>query len=363
MKIKYIGNFNDGTEWAKAATYNALALDSAGYDVYCEIISYNSNTPSQNFLESKLQDLSDKKSEEFNVIIYHMLPSDYKYVSGVKNIGCLELETLTLSNVLWIKKINMMDEIWVPNQASKNCLVNSGIREDKIKILHYSFNFEKVISSQDRNTVLGLNGTFNFAFVGEFLHRKNLEALLIAFHKEFDKSEPVGLLIKTNGSLENATNFCASVKGKMKNRGVYKKEVIVCDYLPEEDLFSLLKQCHSFVMPSRGESWCYPALEAMALGLPVIYTDGIGIDEYVINDLAVASHESPCFGANDSLQDLYTSDDNWLEIDILDLQKKMREVFSLYREDPDLYKKISNQCSQEASKFNFTNNESARSIL
>jgi len=363
MKIKYIGNFNDGTGWAKAATYNALALDAAGYDIYCEIVSYNSKVPSDKTLESRIQELLDKKTEEVDVVVYHMLPSDYRYSTGVKNIACLELETLNLSNALWVKKINMMDEIWVPNQGSKNCLINSGIPEDKIKILHHSFNFDTVISAEEQNAVLGLNGTFNFAFVGEFLNRENLEALLVAFHNEFDRTEPVGLLIKTNGNPENVNGFCETVKGKMKKSNRYKKEVIICNQLAEKDLFSLLKQCHAFVMPSKGESWCYPALESMALGLPVIYTDGIGIQEYDVTGLAVKSHQTPCFGSNDTLQDLYTSDDNWLEIDILDLQKKMRDIFSLYRERRDEYDQKSKQCVEAASKFNFTNNESARSIL
>jgi glycosyltransferase involved in cell wall biosynthesis len=363
MKIKYIGNFNDGTGWAKAATYTALALDAAGYDIYCEIVSYNSKVPSDKPLEPRIQELLDKKTEEVDTIVYHMLPSDYRYNTGVKNIGCLELETLNLSNALWIKKINMMDEIWVPNQASKNCLVNSGISEDKIKILHHSFNFDRVASAEEKNTIAGLNGTFNFAFVGEFLSRKNLEALLIAFHNEFDNTEPVSLLIKTNGNPENINQFCESIKGKMKKSNKYKKEVIVCNQLEEKDLFSLLKQCHALVVPSRGESWCYPALESMALGLPVVYTSGIGIDEYDVSGLSVASHATPCFGANDTLQDLYTSEDNWLEINILDLQKKMREIFTLYREERDLYNQKSSQCIEMASKFNFTNNELVRSAL
>ncbi len=69
MKIKYIGNFNDGTGWAKAATYKAIALDYAGYDVYCEELKYNNVSV---ILEGKIAELLDKKSDAYDVVIHHV---------------------------------------------------------------------------------------------------------------------------------------------------------------------------------------------------------------------------------------------------------------------------------------------------
>jgi glycosyltransferase involved in cell wall biosynthesis len=147
--------------------------------------------------------------------------------------------------------------------------------------------------------------------------------------------------------------------GKTNN---YKKEIIVCDYLNESVLLSTLKQCHAFVMPSYGEAWSYPAMEAMAIGLPVIYTSGIGIEEYNTGVFKVKSRISPCSGAIETTE-LYNSDENWLEIDILDLQKQMRDVFNMYVANPNEYKLLSNQCIEDISKFNFTNNELLKGIL
>jgi glycosyltransferase involved in cell wall biosynthesis len=362
MRIQYIGNFTDGTGWAKASTYNALALQSAGYDVYCKELKYNEN---KIILEEEIENLLLKESPTFDAVVHHVLPKDYRYIGGVKNIGFIALESIILSNIHWIKNLYMMDEIWVPNEASRNCLVNSGIEYEKIKILPHTFNYHRIVNSDNGANITALNNTFNFAFVGEFSKRKNLEALLRAFHNEFDYIEPVNLFIKTFSNMDILNAFRTDVRKRMKLGNRYKDEVMLCDYLPEDVLGAVLKQCHAFVMPSYGEAWCYPAMESMALGLPVIYTSGIGIEEYADNqsNFPVESQTAFCYGATDTLDDIYTSKDLWKEINVADLQMTMRKVFELYQTKHDEYKSISEKVKTSISKYDFRNPEIARGIL
>ena len=361
MKIKYIGNFNDGTGWAKASTYNALALSHAGYDIYCQEFKYNDMN---NILEPEIQDLMDKKSDSFDVVIQHILPKDYRYFGGIKNIGFTVLETNTLSNLPWIKNMRMMDEMLVPNKASQKALELLGI---KSKILPHTFNFDAVSGTTTAASVEQLKNSFNFVFVGEFVKRKNLEALLRAFHNEFNINEPVNLYIKTWGTtLQAVTNLCHEVKNKLKKSAKYKTEIIICDYLPENVVLSTMKQCHFFVMPSYGEAWCYPAIEAMALGLPVVHTRGIGIDDYTedtITGISVESRVEPCYGALDTIADLYTSRDTWNEISVADLQTKMRMAYNTYYHTKDQYDAISKNAIEAASKYNYKNCEFVKGIL
>ena len=361
MKIQYIGNFTDGTGWAKASTYNALALSSAGYDVYCKELKYNSN---QVVLEQEIVELLNKQSPTFDIVVQHVLPKDYRYFGGVKNVGFVALETVILTNMVWIKNLNMMDEIWVPNSESRNCLVNSGISYEKIKILPHTFNYQKIVNSNSEASITQLNNSFNFAFVGEFCKRKNLEAAIRAFHGEFDYVEPVNLFIKTSSNIEILNAFRTDVRKRLKLGARYKEEVIVCDYLQENVLNAVLKQCHAFIMPSYGEAWCYPAMEAMALGLPAIYTNGIGIDEYAEHDLnfPVESQVSYCYGATDTFEDIYTARDLWREINVADLQMTMRKVYELYRSHKDQYESISNKISKNIEKYDFRNPEIARGL-
>jgi glycosyltransferase involved in cell wall biosynthesis len=362
MKIKYIGNFNDGTGWAKCSTYNAIALDYHGYDVYCEEKKYNDrHLP----IEDKIEELLNKKSDNFDIVIQHILPSEYVYYGGMKNIGFIELETLNISSSIWIKNLKLMDELLVPNKASKECLIRSGIEPSKIKIMHHMFNFNKIVNYPKTADISELNGKFNFVFVGEFNKRKNLEAVLRAFHTEFEETEPVNLYIKTTHDLHTITNFCDEVKNRLKTRAKFIKEVIITNRLDEPVLFSTLRQCHAFISASHGEAWCYPAIESMAVGIPPIYTEGTGIEEYAAENASfpVKSTVSPCYGATDGLQDLYTSDENWLEIDIIDLKRNMRSIYDIYITNQQEYSAISASCIDAASKFDFTNGELIRGII
>ena len=363
MKIKYIGNFNDGTGWSKASTYNALALNAAGHDVYCQGVKYGTQ---EIVINDKILELMNKKTDSYDMIINHVIPKDYQYINGIKNIGFVALETLTLSNVLWLKNLDLMDEIYVPNQASKDCLVSSRIHPDKIKIFNHSFDYQKVVNNESKIFVEELKNTFNFVFIGEFSKRKNLEVLLRAFHSEFHFSDPVNLYLKTNMDISVINKFKESVYDRLKLRNRYKKEVIISEFLTEENLWSTVRQCHAFVMPSYGEAWCYPAMEAMAMGIPTIYTDGIGIGDYAPKEasFAVKSAIQPCYGATDAhFSDIYTSNDKWLEIDVLDLQKNMREVFELHRSDIKQYQNISNINKQQMSKYDFNNTDIVRNII
>lgn len=363
MKIKYIGNFNDGAGWAKAATYNALALNAAGHDVYCQEVKHGTQ---EIVINNKILDLINKKTDSYDMIINHILPKDYEYIGGVKNIGYVELETLTLSNTLWLKNLDLMDEIYVSNQISKNCLINSYINPDKIKIFNHAFDYEKVVNNDSKIFIEELKNTFNFVFVGEFSKRKNLEVLLRAFHSEFHFSESVNLYLKTNIDISIINKFKESIYDRLKLRNKYKQEIIISEFLTEENLWSTVKQCHAFVMPSYGESWCYPAMEAMAMGIPTIYTDGIGISDYAPKEanFAVKSTIQPCYGATDAhFSDIYTSNDKWLEADTLDLQKNMRYVFELYKNNIEEYQNISNMNKQQMSRYDFNNTDIVRNVI
>ena len=93
--------------------------------------------------------------------------------------------------------------------------------------------------------------TFNFAFIGEFIERKNLQALIRAFHLEFDFQEPVNLLIKTSKvELPQIQDYIKHVKSGLKIRSRYREEIIIAGRLEEKDYVSVLGQCHSFVMPA-----------------------------------------------------------------------------------------------------------------
>jgi len=345
-KVLYIHHGRDGTGWGDAGINNILALDSAGVEVVPRAISYNEKDSG---VDQKILDLEKKSTNGCDVCVQHTLPSNYVYDANFKNIGYLATESSDFCDTGWHKNINTMDELWVPSNYVKEACIKSGVTIP-IKIAPHCLDVESYIKSPDNAKVQELLNTFNFVFVGEFIERKNLKALVRAFHTEFHPKEDVNLLIKTSGiDVKELQTYCDSIKKGLKTRNSYKKEISICGRLEKIDYISVLKQCHCFVMPSRGEGFCIPALEAMCLGIPSLYTQGMALDEFCVGE-PVSSKDEACFGGMGSLSNLYTANSSWKEIDVRDLQIKMRTAYI-----KNLDQEIKQKCQEEARKYSHEN--------
>jgi len=348
MKVLYIGNYKDGTGWANACINNILALDAAGVDVVPRAITFNNSAGG---CPQRILELEENLEVGCDICIQHTLPHLYSYDSKFKNIGFLATETSNFIESSWQHHANLMDQIWVPTQSCKDACIQSGVTKD-VKIAPHSLDISKYDSAkyiEKGSKIENLLNTFNFAFIGEFVERKNIQALAKAFHAEFEPDEPVNLYIKTSQQgLEYIQNYFNQIKSGLKLRKHYKEEVVISGQLSKEDYISVLAQCHSFVMPSRGEGFCIPALEAMAIGIPVIYTEGTGMDDFCSGS-AVKSSEVPCFGAMSTMDYLYTSNEKWREVDVEDLMVSMREVFM--KRNTEIATEESRQALQKARKF------------
>ena len=177
---------------------------------------------------------------------------------------------------------------------------------------------------------------YNFCFVGELSKRKNITAILRAFHTEFHPSENVNLLLKINKPgfsgpecLKLFNESHGAIKAGLKLRKKYKEPIVIAEYLSYINLLSIMSQCHCFVSASYGESWCQPALDSLAMGLNLLYTEGTGTDEFaqVHGAQPIKSHKTPCFGAVETLLEIYSGYDSWKEIDIESLMFGMRNMY------------------------------------
>ena len=330
MKVLYIGNYKDGTGWANACINNILALDAAGIQVVPRAITFNST---ESECPQRILELEENYESGCDICIQHTLPHLYSYNSKFKNIGFIATETSNFTESSWQHHANLMDEIWVPTNSCKTACVRSGVKKD-IKVVPHSLDLTVYQSGkylQEGPKIDNLLNTFNFGFIGEFTERKNIQALARAFHSEFDYDEPVNLYVKTSSqTLDYVQNYFKQIRNGLKIRKKYKEEVVICGSLPKETYISTLAQCHAFVMPSKGEGFCIPALESMAMGIPVIYTEGTGMDDFCYGT-AVQSKKSPCFGAMSTIDYLYTANEKWMEIDIENLMLCMRNAFMKWK--------------------------------
>jgi glycosyltransferase involved in cell wall biosynthesis len=335
LKVLFLGVYRDGTGWAQGAINHILALDTVDVDVSCRPIKLNRTN---GFIPNRVRELEQKNCKNPDVVIQNVLPHMMDYNDKIKcNIGHYYTETSNFTYSGWSDHINTMNVAWVANQQSRNASRSSDVQIpiDVVPCATDIKKFQCQYESLNLRKEIGEN--FIFYTVGETIRRKNLTALVKAFHLEFHAEEPVELLIKTTPSVvsqvEELNKFCAEIKNNLRlypDISYYKQEIIIVDYWSEETLMRLHNTCDCFVSPSYGEGWSLPAMDAIGFGKTPIVTDCTGFREYINNDNGwlIPAKLEPVFGATTAIPLTQTGREQWYQIDINELQKAMREVYT-----------------------------------
>lgn len=331
MKVLFISPYRDGTGYGHAGIDTMLAMDAAGIDVVPRPLKLNKHNTT---LPAKILELEGKSPTGADYVIQHTLPSMMEYSGRFRK--CIAMycsETDSFADSGWQHKLNQMSVAWVPNRQMVNAAHTSGV-EIPFKVIPYPCNTTKFEQSYKKVPLVGTEGTFKFYTIGDMANRrKNLSALIQAFHTEFHPSEPVSLIVKTWGQKEETLAFCDQIKMGLKlfpDLGYYKKEIVISDIVTDDSISRLHASCDCFVLPSYGEAWGIPAFEAMAFGKTPIVTNYGGFTEYITDETGwlVDCHEVPVFGMKDTFPDLYTGRESWAAVSIRHLRSCMREAYS-----------------------------------
>lgn len=320
-----------------------MAMHAAGIDVAARPVKLNSAKAE---VPDIIKVMEENRPGGYDAVIQNILPPMMDF-SGLipKNIAYYCTETSSIADTSWPQKINCMDEAWVCNTQSRGVSINSGVSVlvRVIPIACDTARYErsyKPLSIRNR-----LGDSFIFYYIGDFNKRKNLSALIRAFHLEFDVNEPVNLVIKTNigvGSNDDYHNIHTreiaiqeinKVKQEMKlysSVEQYKQEIVLTGQYTEEEILRLHHSCDCFVCPSYGEAWSIPAFDAMAMGKTPIVTNGSGFLEWMgEGGWTVQCRPEPVFGMYQGTpEDMFTSRESWDAVDIYDLMRCMRQAYS-----------------------------------
>lgn len=338
MKVLWVGNYQESSGWSQAGRDYILALDAAGVNVVPRPLLI---TGSQGEVPERIKLLEQQSSQGCDYVVQHTVPHFMDYNGRFKkNIALYMTETSHFKRTTWPSRINLMDEAWVANWQQVQAAYDSGVHVP-IKIVPHATNTDRFQTKYPVNLNLKkqLRGNFSFYTICEHSSRKNLAALLRAFHTEFHRNEPVSLVIKTSKSGMNPeqsyniiANYCITVKKGVKayiNLESYKTEIIITDHLTDSQILQLHATCDCFVQVSYGEGWSIPAFDAMSLGKTPIVSDSSGYRAYMTNSCGwmVPTHTEACFGMDDAFSDLYTGYENVWSVDVSSLRKAMREAY------------------------------------
>ena len=168
----------------------------------------------------------------------------------------------------WIEGLGWVDEAWVPTAWEAASLLDAGF-DGNLQVMPLGVDpgirHPGITPWPDRPPV-------DFLFVSCFMWavRKNADMLITAFRDEFGPDESVALYIKTGTNRPGET---LQYETRWWLREPAARVFVTQDFIHDAVMGGLYTMGDCFVLPSSGEGWCLPAMDALACGCPVITTD------------------------------------------------------------------------------------------
>lgn len=195
--------------------------------------------------------------------------------SGAYRIGfsMIEVDGLPAS---WVAAGQQMHEVWTPTQWGAEVFRNAGITVP-VHVVPLGVDTATFRPLQQRRTRFTERTLFLSVF--EWAERKGWEILLRAYAAAFAPADPVLLLLKVESHAPAENPFRAIAE--LLPYPTPPIAVICNQRMSSEQLAALYGAADCFVLPTRGEGWGMPVLEAMACGVPAIATNWSGMTAFL----------------------------------------------------------------------------------
>jgi glycosyltransferase involved in cell wall biosynthesis len=173
-------------------------------------------------------------------------------------------------DVNFLNKLKTYDSNIVLTKWQKECLIQQGLDESKIDIVHEGIDPDCFPIQQEKSD------KFKFFLVGTWGFRKSTKEIIECFIKTFERVDDVELHV----SVDKHYPIWIPASERFKKHNLYSPKIIVHNFPDRNVYLNLLKNCHVFLSCSRGEGWNIPLAEAFACGIPSIYSKGSGQVEF-----------------------------------------------------------------------------------
>ena len=223
-------------------------------------------------------------------------PSSYHDFKSV--IGRTMFETDRVNDE-HVERCNRMDYVWVPTEFHMSTFVQSGVHPSKVVKIVQPVDVEffdpvryKPLDLASRAKLVlgsGVRKSFVFLSVFKWEYRKGWDVLLKSYLKEFSQDDRVALYLLTN-PYHTDRDFGNKILDFVESSDMVEPvsgwaPVYVIDtHIASREFPRVYRAADAFVLPSRGEGWGRPLVEAMSMALPVIATNWSGPTEFLTED-------------------------------------------------------------------------------
>lgn len=335
--VLWTGAVLDLSGYGAASREYVRSLDAVGVDLAveaCTFENWKSKILENDVIDDRIRFLMGK-SQNCCTQVVHLTPDNLSnYKSNGKTRICYFAWETSFIPPNWVYAINNFSvEAWVPCKYQVDACIRSGVTVPVVVIPHAIPVREldwrpktKIVLPEDR---------YKFYSIFQWSSRKNPAGLIRAYYQEFDKSEPVCLVLKTyrvnDSQSEKQAVRDEILKIKAETKGSDAPPIILIDDLIGVDgVFSIHYHCDCYVTMTRSEGFAIPVYESASMGKPVIIPNYSVFPEHFNEDTAymIDVPEEVPVGNMEHISSLYTNNMLWGNPSIESCREKMREVFN-----------------------------------
>ena len=263
MKIRLIGQRNNFGIGVHYANFSTALQKLSHWGSLVEEIPFDDQT-------AMLAAAARSKPDDIN-ICFVSIPLQY-YFRGT-NIQWVVFESTRVPPNIMSTMLTA-DVVWVPSAWGRNVLIQNGLDPARCDVVP-----EGVDTDQFHPWYPPVDDVFRYLLIGKYERRKSITETIDAWAQVFGNDPTFELSIKTNHIMnheENTQKIAKHVRGLgLTNVNVWYGN------LPTTEM-SLLYQRHNvFVLPTKGEGWGLPLIEAAASGMPIVTTMWSGNTEFL----------------------------------------------------------------------------------
>lgn len=190
------------------------------------------------------------------------------------NIQWIVFESTKVPDII-LSTMLAADLVWTPSRWGRDILISSGVDEKKLDIVPEGVDATVYhpYHGKHRREVM------RFLSVGKFERRKSHIETMLAWSAAFGNDPAVELVIKTDHFIksEEKQQFLQDFLNKHSMQNVK----IVWGSCDQHQMLELYQTSDVFVLPTKGEGWGLPIIEAAAMGLPIVCTNYSAHTEYL----------------------------------------------------------------------------------
>lgn len=320
MNILFSGPYRQLDGWGEASRRYLKALLKTDHNINSQFIRLGQNIDEE-FDNTEIIESEKNELNGVDLTIHYTLPSFIQRLNDCKNVCMFHYETTSpYKNAKPI--LEKMDGIIVSTHNEKAGILHKNVAN--IAVPAYPSEYKNLKKPKD-------NRPYTFLFMGEIVTRKNIHGLLRAYLSAFAGEDNVRLIIKGNVDEKDFHPFVvhtvqACRKSNMPNS--LPEIEYIGNRLTREEVLELHNNTDCFISLSYGESICLPLLDSLMVGNKAIVTGDTGMDNFLTNDNVklVEGFPTPCFCPRPPLPDIYTCEENWIEPNISQAIRIMRDL-------------------------------------